>query len=1101
VSPCPVCSRENPPAAKFCAGCGTPLVLRCAACHEPAQPDAAFCTACGTPLRPPSEGSRPPPTAPADGERKHITVLFADVAGSMDLQEQFDAEVWAQIMGRFVSILAEGVRRFGGTVDAFTGDGIMALFGAPVAQEDHARRACHAAWHLTKAIGEYSQELRRERGAELPVRLGLNSGEVIVGRVGDDGTLDATALGHTVGLAQRMEALAEPGTAYLTEHTARLVEGWFDLDDLGPKPVKGSQDPVRVYALRAVATSPPVVRASRILGTAPLVGREHELGVLEDALANAEQGSAQVVGVVGEAGVGKSRLCEEFVRRVTARGLTVRRTTGVSHGRDIPLLPILTLYRNYFDIAPADRPEEARAKIASRLLGLDPGLADGLPLVFDFLEVPDPERPAPKLAPDVRMRRLFETLEVATQRRSLEETLVLLIEDLHWFDPHSVAFLERLIELYPGSRTLVVANFRPEFSATWMRHSYYQQLALRPLSGDGVARLVGGLLGADVTLAPLAGVVFEATRGNPFFVEEVIRSLVQDGTLTGSPGAWQLSRPVQRVELPPSVQDVLAARIDCLPADHKAVLRIASVVGRAFRQLVVGTVAGLGEAALTDALRALCGVELVQPAVGEPDGEYRFWHPLTQDVAYRSMLASTRAELHAAVARATITLDEDRLDERAALVAAHFESAGEALEAGRWHIRAAAHTVRADVDDAVRRWRGALRLLERVPENDDALRLGVMARIRLAQYGAKTGASPADVDALLNDANTTAERLGDPGLLTAVAVFRFVRKMIAGEFIDAAAEIDTAIRLSEDVDDAGIRAGALMDRALLTTWTGPVADGLRTADETLTLCGADLRAGVAYWGYSPRHSALRTRTELLGHGGRLDEAFQEADRLLAEARAGGGYEIVSWILSTYPWLVDMAGSDRDTTALAAEAVKLTDEAGNWTWHGFAMGALGLAEIRAGRWRDAVATVTRALDDARARGIHGEDGKLLALLARARLIGGDPAGARQAADESVAVASRQGAKLVACLGLLTRARILRLTDADRNRHRIEADVDAGLALVAEIGARVYEPPLREELARLPGQHTRLAEVVALYQAIGAMGHVHRLTAELSMPSAG
>ncbi|MGH9009650.1 MAG: adenylate/guanylate cyclase domain-containing protein, partial [Acidimicrobiia bacterium] len=332
MTACATCATENRSGRNFCAECGALLDLPCPACGTANQPGEKFCGECGSQLAPASSASSSASAAvvPAAGEKKHITVLFADVAGSMDLQEQLDAEVWAGIMGRFVALLAEGVRKYGGTVDKFTGDGIMALFGAPVAQEDHARRACHAAWHLTKAIGEYSEELRREQGVELHVRLGLSSGEVVVGRVGDDVTVDQTALGHTVGLAQRMEAMAEPGGAYLTETTARLAEGWFRLEDLGPTLVKGARESLRVYRLGAPLSSP----VRRRMGAAPLVGREREMAVLEDALAMAEEGHTQVLGVVGEAGVGKSRLCDEFVRSAAARGITVRRAAGVSHGTD-----------------------------------------------------------------------------------------------------------------------------------------------------------------------------------------------------------------------------------------------------------------------------------------------------------------------------------------------------------------------------------------------------------------------------------------------------------------------------------------------------------------------------------------------------------------------------------------------------------------------------------------------------------------------------------------------------------------------------------------------------------------------------------------------
>ena len=547
----------------------------------------------------------------------------------MELQETLDPEAWAEIMARFVQILAEGVRRFGGTVDKFTGDGIMALFGAPLAQEDHARRACHAAWHLIKAIAEYAEGLRKEQGLELHVRLGLNSGEVVVGRVGDDVTLDATALGHTVGLAQRMEARAEPGRAYLTEHTARLVQGWFRLEDLGPMAVKGAREPLRVYALAGSAPSPPTLQAARALGVAPLVGREREIPVLEDALAMALDGHAQVVGVVGEAGVGKSRLCDEFARACAARGVTVRRTSGLAHAQGLPFLPVLELLRDSFGITEADSPQLARDRIARALMSLDPALEDALPLLFDFLEVPDPARPPPRMTGEVRMRRTLEILRRVTQRRSQREPLVLLLEDLHWFDTHSEAFLAELIPSYPGTRTLVLANFRPEFSASWMRHSYYRQISLQPLPPEAVKVLLGALVGPDPSLTPLREHVTERTGGNPFFIEEVVRGLVEDGSLAGDPGAYRLTRALAKVRVPATVQAVLAARIDRLPERDKRVLQTASVIGRTFPEAVLKAVQMASGEEPTPALRALCAAEFLQEEAGNPQPGYRFWHPLT----------------------------------------------------------------------------------------------------------------------------------------------------------------------------------------------------------------------------------------------------------------------------------------------------------------------------------------------------------------------------------------------------------------------------------------------------------------------------------------
>ena len=489
---CRGCRTPNREGAKFCAECGAPLTLACPGCGSQARAGDRFCVACGHPL---DAATGPSPSnqtiLEGEGERKQVTVMFADVKGSMDLAETLDPEDWATVMKQFFHILSEGVTRFGGTVDKFTGDGIMAIFGAPVSQEDHARRACHAARHLTDAIPSFAAGLRQAQAIDLHVRIGLNSGEVVVGGIGDEGRMSYTALGHTVGLAQRMESMAEPGQAFLTEHTARLVRAHFALRDMGRHDVKGASEPLGVHALGEPA------RLAGPGSSAVLVGRADELAALEAALARAQQGHAQVVGVVGEAGVGKSRLCDEFVRSLAARGITVRRGRG---GLPRPGCAAAARPRDPAGLLRHSRHRpaaEAQAKVAEQLLDLDPALEDALPLLFDFLEVPDPDRPPPHLSPDVRMSRIFAVLRRMTQRRSERGTLVLLLEDLHWFDPQSLDFFDRLIPSFPGTRTLVLTNFRPEFSPPWAVHSYYRQLPLDPLDAGAVERLLAGLLGGD----------------------------------------------------------------------------------------------------------------------------------------------------------------------------------------------------------------------------------------------------------------------------------------------------------------------------------------------------------------------------------------------------------------------------------------------------------------------------------------------------------------------------------------------------------------------------------------------------------------------------
>src|SRR5881628_1232880 len=545
---CPSCGHANRAAAKFCEECGTRLASAAASAEPPRAPRDY------TPrhLAEKILGSR----AALEGERKQVTVLFADVKGSMDLAEQLDPEEWHRIMDRFFHILAEGVHRFEGTVNQYTGDGIMALFGAPIAHEDHAQRACYAALHLSEALRRYAEELKRTKGLGFAVRMGINSGEVVVGTIGDDLRMDYTAQGHTVGLAARMEQLAGADRVYLTEHTAALVSGYLRLRDLGPFTVKGVRDPLRVYELEGTGSVRTKLDVSRARGFSRFVGRDAEIATLEAALTRAAAGDAQVVGVVAEAGLGKSRLCYEFVQRCRARRIPVDEAHGVAHGKMVPYLLVLEFLRGYFGIGEQDTAQVMREKIAGRLLLLDPALADALPLLLDFLGVPDPERPLPRLDPEVRQHRLFEAMKGLTHARSRREPGVNLFEDLHWIDGASEAFLANLVEAVAGTRTLLVVSFRPEYDAAWMRRSYYQRLALPPLGPEAIAELLADRLGTDPSLEGLGDRIRTHTGGNPFFIEEIVQALAEAGSLAGTKGAYRLVRPVAKLTLPPTVQAV-----------------------------------------------------------------------------------------------------------------------------------------------------------------------------------------------------------------------------------------------------------------------------------------------------------------------------------------------------------------------------------------------------------------------------------------------------------------------------------------------------------------------------------------------------------------
>jgi adenylate cyclase len=820
-----------------------------------------------------------------------------------------------------------------------------------------------------------------------------------------------------------------------------------------------------------------------------LVGRERELAVLEDALAVAMEGHAQVVGVVGEAGMGKSRLCEEFAESCRARGITVRRTAGVSHGRDVPLLPILAFQREYFGITDRDSPEEARSKIAQRLLGLDPDLETVLPVMFDFLEVADPDRPAPPMAPEVRMQRIFEAVRRITARRSERETLFLMFEDLHWFDPQSEAFLERLIESFPGSRTLVVANFRPEFSGAWMRHSYYRQLALAPLPDAAVAELLRGLLGTDPSTLPLLDVVSERTGGNPFFVEEVIRAFVEDGTLSGDPGRYRLSRPLHEVEVPATVRAVLAARIDRLHSQHKSVLETASVIGRRFGSAVLAQVLGEGNAGLDDALSALCAAELLHPVVDESIEGYRFWHPLTQEVAYGSLLAGRRAQLHASVAQ-TLAQDNERRGERAAVIAWHWEQARQPMEAAHWLMEAGTWALRTDLGDAERRWRMVIQLLDGTAQTAQSQELGIAARVRILQYGARTGLDPVELDRLYIEARSRAEALGDAKLLAWVVAFSGSGKFWYGNLREGLARYLEGAAVADGTGDPDVTAATHWAPCIPLVYMGPLPEALARLDEALALCAGDADRGAAYLEYSPLARSLDFRARALLLAGKLGEAAQDLERSLAVARARADPDPLCWALSLVARLAWVVGEGNGSEA-AAEAVKLADDTRNAAGLVLGLESVAVSELLAGRPSRAISACERALAAARERrsGMF-EEPSVLAHLASARLAVGDPAGAASAAAEAVTVARGQEERIVECFALLIRAQIERSLDKPDDA---DADLQAALVLAQETGALTYEPFIGEEVARLHNDESELQDALRLYRQIGATGHTRRLEA--------
>src|SRR5438552_2472317 len=565
---CRICKHENPAGARFCNDCGAHL----AAPTITPEPRSYTPRHLVEKILASQNALR--------GERKLVTVLFADVVRSMELAERVDPEEWHRLLDHLFRILAGGIHRYEGTINQYTGDGIMALFGAPIAHEDHAQRACAAALDLARELGALAEDVRRESGLEFAVRMGLNSGEVVVGRIGDDLRMDYTAQGHVVGLAARAQQLAPPGSITVTEQTARLAAGFFDFLDRGEQSLKGASVPVRVFELRGPGQIRSRLESSRARGFSRFVGRERELALLERALSETQSGRPKVVLVTAEPGAGKSRLCHEFVER--ARGVALHYARALSHGRMLPFHVMVALARSLFGVGEGASPSDIRDAVRCGLGNAQP---DPIALDFwlDLLGVSDHVPARSGVDPEARRTRLFQSLLELIRARARRELTLLWVEDLHWLDPASEVALEMLTERLlatesAGSRILIIATTRPEYRPVWS--SRVEVLSLAPLGLQDARTLLGDWLGSDDTLTPLRARIEARARGNPLFVEEMIRSLVERGVLRGERGAYGLAAPSEEITLPETVQTVLASRIDRLADRDKDVLQAAAVVGR-----------------------------------------------------------------------------------------------------------------------------------------------------------------------------------------------------------------------------------------------------------------------------------------------------------------------------------------------------------------------------------------------------------------------------------------------------------------------------------------------------------------------------------------
>jgi adenylate cyclase len=815
----------------------------CGSCGAQSSPTAKFCGECGARLMRNTQSA----------EYKQVTVLFADVVHSMDIAAAVGAERLREIMADLADRCAAVVQHFGGTVDKFTGDGIMAVFGAPVALEDHALRACLAGLGIQEAAKQLAVGVQDRDDVVLALRVGLNSGQVIAGEIGS-GPFGYTTIGEQVGMAQRMEAVAPPGGVMLSESTARLVEHAVALGDPEMVGIKGAVDPVAARRLLAIADHQPRRRSEPTL-----VGRRWELNTIAAIIDEAVDGAGCVVNVMGPSGIGKSRLVREAAALAAVRGMEVMTTHCESHARDIPFHALARLLRAGTQTTDLDA-EAARGQIRDRFRDADP---EDLVLLEDLLGVRDPADALPEIAGDARRRRLTALINSASLDRG--DPALYVIEDAQWIDEVSESILADFLAVIPRTPSVSLITYRPEYRGTLTRVSGAQTIALRPLSDAHAAELAKELLGADPSVAPLATTVAERAAGNPFFAEEMVRDLAERGVLDGEFGAYRLRSHTLDASVPATLQATIGARIDRLEPAAKRTLNAASVIGTAFDDEALK--------ALYDDVDVgrLIEAELVDQVRFSPRAVYAFRHPMIRSVAYESQLKSDRAQLHRRLATAI-----EQTDENASLIAQHYEAAGDLCAAFEWHMRAGAWLNNRDNTAAHTSWRSAQSVADRLPEDEpDRLAMRIAPRTLLCATVVRSSGTRAESG--FDELRELCIAAGDERSLAIGMAGRVLELFFHARRREASQLATEHVRLLESIGDPTLTIALIGTAASIKHETAEISDVLWLTQRSIDLAEGDPAKGTLTSG-SPLSIAIAQRglaRSYLGIGGWQDD-FRQA---------------------------------------------------------------------------------------------------------------------------------------------------------------------------------------------------------------------------------
>ncbi|HEY7655029.1 MAG TPA: adenylate/guanylate cyclase domain-containing protein [Methylomirabilota bacterium] len=1109
---CEACRLDNPPQNRFCDQCGAPLAAVCPSCGGPVRPEARFCGVCGKrlgaePGAGPAGSRAPAPLAyrspvatytprhladkilrsrsAIEGERRQVTVLFADIAGFTTLAEKIDPEDVHRIVDRCFDLITAEVHRFEGTINQYTGDGVMALFGAPIAHEDSPRRAVHAALAIQRAIRDYDRERQAQGGLPLQMRIGLHTGPVVVGKIGDDLRMDYTAVGDTTNLASRLQQAARPGSVVVSEATHAALGGFFETLDLGETAVKG-RAPARIFEVLRARARRSRLAAAVERGLTRLVGRSREVGSLLERFAEVKAGHGQIVSLAGDAGIGKSRLLLEF-RRAAMEGddrPTWLEGQCVSFGQSIPFLPLIEQLRLNFHVEEFDGEPEIIAKVehAMRRMG---ELEPHIPYVRYLLSVDPGDRGVLDMEAGARRRKCFEALRALSLRGARLRPLVLVFEDLHWSDAGTEEYLASMADAVASVPLMLILTYRVGYAPPVPARSFHTALTLHALSQEDAVTMARHLLGADDLPPAVRQALLDKAEGVPLFIEEVTKTLLDLGTLRREGDGYRVAEGAGTLDVPDTIQGIIMARLDRLGEDGKRTVQLASVIGRQFLGRLLQRVAGLTER-LPELLEELKELEIIYELALAPEPAYIFKHALIQDVAYQSLLRERRRELHRAVGMAIEEIYADRLAEHAEELAHHFQNGGEWQKAFTYLVRSgdrakAAYANQTALDLYARALEASARS---TPPPAPALimdvhhRRGVVLRL-LARYPD----SIAEFERMGEVARSGGDRIREGEALVEIAYSQFLT--FNNEAIGHCRRFaQDALAIGRETADQHVVARSLCYLGLAAQADGEVAEGDRLFEESLGIARAggfadtvavsltwlgahaNWRGEFARAIETSRQAGAAARaindglSELLALAfaclsqiglGEYTEALATIDDGLAKARDRNNSFIVGRLTNTLGWLYQELGDFRRATEYNREAAEIGRRTKNANVEVSSLINLGLDELYLGDARRALALMEETQDrvEKHAFGAHRWrwSNHLSAYLSEALLAIGDPARALEQADKAFRQARATGSVKYQAKALALRGQIL--LDADE-REGASRELGEAVALARRIG---------------------------------------------------